>query len=141
MTYSTTTELTEYATARGIVLVGDLGALLVNAHDYIESLTYQGTRYDAAQTSVWPRVDVYVDGIIISGDTVPQGIKNAEMQCACDIDAGFNPLAILERAVKRTKVDVIEVEYADGASDTARLTKLNAMLRPYRAASMGIKRA
>lgn len=131
MPYSTDAELTAYATARGVLLTGTPATLLLLANDYIESLSYKGTRTDSTQLTAWPRSSVMVDGIYIDYTTVPQGIKNAEMQAAIEIDAGYDPLANIDRAVKREKVDVIEVEYKDNADDSIRLKKISALLRPY----------
>lgn len=140
MSYSTEAELTAYATARGVTLVADLTVLLTKAHDFIESKNYKGTRFNLQQTTMWPRSDVYIDGVLIPADVVPQGIKNAEMQTAIEIDTGLDPLDNVERATKREKVDVIEIEYMDSSSDTTRLTKVMALLRPYIGSNYGLMR-
>ena len=135
MAYSTTTELTAYATARGITLTGDLDVLLTKANDYIESKDYKG---DAVSSdSKWPRSSVYIDGYLLDADAVPQGIKNAEMQTACDIDAGLDPLANIERATKTETLGPMSTTYMDNASQSTRLTKINAMLKPYLFGGMG----
>lgn len=131
MAYATESELTTYASDRGITLSGTLSQLLTLAHDYIESKNYQGQRVSDTQSDKWPRTHVFVDGIVIDSETVPQGIKNAEMQAAVEIDQGNDPLGNVDRAVKSEKVDVIEVEYMDNASETVQLKKVNALLRPY----------
>ena len=141
MSYSTEVELTAYATARGITLNTDLEILLTKAHDFIESKSYKGSRYSSQQLTMWPRSGVYIDGVLIPADVVPKGIKNAEMQAAIEIDAGLDPLANVERATKREKVDVIEIEYMDSSSDTTRLTKVMALLRPYIKSNHGLVRA
>lgn len=140
MSYSTEAELTAYATARGVTLVEDLTVLLTKAHDFIESKSYKGSRYSSQQLTMWPRSDVYVDGVLIPSDVVPQGIKNAEMQTAIEIDTGFDPLSNVERSIKRERVDVIEVEYMESSSDTTRLTKVMALLRPYISSNYGLMR-
>ena len=135
MAYSTTTELTAYATARGITLTGDLDVLLTKASDYIESKDYKG---DAVSSSAkWPRYGVYVDGFLLNSDIVPQGIKNAEMQTACDIDNGLDPLANIERATKSESLGEMSVSYMDNASQSTRLTKISSMLKPYLFGGMG----
>ena len=135
MAYSTTTELTYYATARGITLSSDLDVLLTKASDYIESKDYKGDAVSA--DSKWPRSSVYIDGSLIDSDTVPQGIKNSEMQTACDIDSGLDPLSNIERATKSEALGPMSVTYMDNASLTTRLTKVNAMLKPYLFGGMG----
>lgn len=133
--YTVAADLTAYITERGITLSvstdAELNALLTRAHDYIESKQYQGERAVSTQSDSWPRTDVYIDGIEQDYTVVPQGIKNAEMQTAVEIDKGFDPLATIERATKRERVDVIEVEYQDRASDAPRLSYVDALLRPF----------
>lgn len=142
MSYATDAELTTYATARGITITGTASELLTKANDVIESYAnqFQGNRTTVDQSTAWPRVGVYVDGYLLPSDTVPQGIKNAEMQIAIEIDGGNDPLGNVGRAVKRQKVDVIETEYSDRASDRTRLTKVTALLTPY-LIGIGMKRA
>jgi hypothetical protein len=45
------------------------------------------------------------------------------------IDSGDDPLGTVERAVKREKVDVIEVEYANNAAPFAYNLKIKALER------------
>lgn len=135
MAYSTTVELTAYATARGITLIGDLDVLLTKANDYIESKDYKGDAVSA--DTKWPRSSVYVDGYLLDSDSVPQGIKNAEMQTACDIDNGLDPLANIERATKSETLGPMSTTYMDNAAQATRLTKINAMLKPYLFGGMG----
>lgn len=131
MSYATEAELTTYAAARGVTISGTASILLTLAHDYIESLDYHGERYEEDQADKWPRTYVVVDGVELDYLTVPQGIKDAEMQAAIEIDGGNDPLANIERATKREKLDVLEVEYMDGTRESIKLSKVMALLRPY----------
>lgn len=138
MAYSTTAELTAYATARGVTLTGDLDVLLTKASDYIESLSYQGDRYVIDQVNAWPRSHVVIDNYLLPADIVPQGIKNAEMQVAIEIDGGNNPIGNVDRAVKQESLGDLSVTYMDSASDKTRLNTVNALLKPYlKGASIG----
>ena len=137
MAYSTTAELTAYATARGIVLTSDLDVLLVKAHDFIESNDFKGDKLFSDQESKWPRSSVIIDGVLLSNSIVPQGVKNAEMQTACELDSGLDPLANIERATKSEQLADMSVTYMDTASQSTRLTKINALLRPYLSGGMG----
>ena len=59
----------------------------------------------------WPRQYVYVDNVLLDSATVPSGIVKAQHVIALSIANGYDPLATIERTVKREKVDVLEVEY------------------------------
>jgi hypothetical protein len=141
MAYATTTELTAYATARGVTLVTDLDVLLTKAHDYIETFSYQGKKTVSTQADEWPRDNVVINDIYLVDGTTPQGIKNAEMQTAIDIEAGDNPLDSLGRSVKSQKVDVIETVYMEGTRESVYLKLVNSLLKPYLSnQGVGIKR-
>ncbi len=111
-------ELQAYAAARGVTLNGDPSVQLIKAMDYLESQSFKGTKTDTAQPLQWPRTGVYIDGVLIDSDTVPQEVKDAQAVIAVSIDQGYDPMATYGPAVKREKVDVIEIEYKDSASTT-----------------------
>lgn len=126
--YVTEAELTAYATARGITLTGTAEPLLIQAMDYIESRRFKGDKMTKAQPLQWPRSGVYVDGYLIENDEIPGKLKSAQLALAVAIDAGNNPLATSTQAVKREKVDVIEVEYQDGTSSSPYIASVQAYL-------------
>lgn len=134
--YASAATLTAYATARAITLTAATDAakeaLLIRAMDYIESQPYRGIKNTQAQALQWPRYAVFIDGYLIGNDTIPQQLIDALCEVAIGVDGGVNPLANEERAVKREAVDVIEVEYMDGARDSTYLvaaeTKLKKLL-------------
>jgi hypothetical protein len=140
MSYSTEQELTDYATARGITITGDKTVLLTKANDYIESLDYQGQKTELNQSTKWPRAFVCIDYYPLPPDVVPDDIKKAEMQTALEIDAGVDPLDNIERATKSETLGDMSVTYMDNSAWKTRLTKVNAILRPYLGGGMGIKR-
>ena len=130
MSYATEPQLTDYAAERGIALTGEPSQLLVRALDYLESLDYKGSRTDSEQPLAWPRDGVFIDGVELADDSVPQGIVNAQIVAAVAIDGGLDPLRPAEREIKREKVDVIEVEYSsDSSADYSRA--LSAALRRF----------
>lgn len=131
MPYATTTELTAYATARGVTLTTDLDVLLTKAHDYIETFDFIGIKTVSTQTDQWPRTNAMVDGVYLASNTVPQGIKDAEMVIAMSIDAGVDPLATIAPSVKREKIDVLEIEYKDSSASTTINPAISAALRKY----------
>lgn len=108
-----------FATSRGFSLPLDdteAEALLLRASDYLNGLEYVGTRYSAEQTLKWPRQYVYVDGFELDENTIPAQLWQAQVLSAVDLALGADPLAPSTdgRAIKRRKVDVIEVEYEAG---------------------------
>lgn len=126
--YVSAADLTTYATARGITLTVSGDILLIKAMDYLESLSYIGIKRLYSQGLQWPRVYAMIDGYYTSSDVIPTELKNAQMQLAISIDEGNNPLATLSQAVKREKIDVIEVEYMDGSSAAPIIKTVSAML-------------
>ena len=60
--YVTEAELTTYAADRGITLTAATDVLLIKAMDYIESLSFIGTKFSEGQSLQWPRSNVYIDG-------------------------------------------------------------------------------
>lgn len=132
--YVTEAELQTYADDRGIVIQGaDLSVLLINAMDYIETRSYSGQKFDADQSLEFPRY--YTATAPDTAPDVPENIKNAEITAALLIDSGVDLFATIGRAVKREKVDVLEVEYMDNAADKPLYQKLNAYLSGYLASS------
>ena len=131
--YVTEAELTSYATARGVTISGNTEQLLIKAMDYIEAQIYIGEKYDtdANQPLEFPRVPSDQDTIT----DVPPKIEKAQMVAALLIDSGEELFETVARAVKKEKIDVLEVEYMDGASETKRYRELDALLGPYLASS------
>ena len=137
--YISEAELTTYATDRGITLSGTAAVLIIQAMDYIEAQNYKGYKLTDEQALQWPRGNVFIDGYAVDTDEIPVLLKDAQAEVCIGIDGGTNPLANEERATKREKVDVIEVEYMDGARNTTYLkaaeTKLEKLIK---AGSSGI---
>lgn len=137
--YVSTTDFTTYVTARGVSLTSGAETLLVQAMDYIESLSYIGTKYTASQGLQWPRSGVYIDGYLFDYDDIPQELINAQMQVAMAIDVGNGPLVTIARATKRERVGELEVEYMAGANSVAIVRTINAMLWKILSGGAGFK--
>jgi len=137
MAYATESELTTYASDRGINISGTASELLALAHDYIESLEYIGQKTQDDQTDQWPRKNAYVDAVELDNNTVPLGIKEAEMQTAIAIDQGNSPFATVTPGIKSESVDVISVEYQDGTGNRSFDPMVRLKLRKYLAGSGG----
>ena len=86
-TYVSDADYTTYAAQRGKT-VGATEAErekeLILAMDYIEShrAQFQGTKVSSTQPLQWPRSGVYIDGHLVDSDTIPQELKNAQIEAA-----------------------------------------------------------
>ena len=127
--YASEAELTTYAADRGVTLTAATDVLLIKAMDYIESLAFIGDKHKESQPLQWPRDEVYIDRYYIERETIPKELKNGVYTAALAIDAELDPLRIIERATKREKVDVIEVEYMDSAAAQPIVKTINAAMR------------
>ena len=140
--YASEAELATYAADRGVTIAGTDTILLIQAMDYIEQQNFKGDKNTDAQALQWPRANVYIDNYPVLSTEIPQLLKDAQLEAAIATDGGNNPLANEDRATKKEKVDVIEVEYMDGARNSVylkavdnKLTKLlknNGVVRSYR---------
>jgi hypothetical protein len=104
-------------------------AALIRATDYIEQKyagRWKGSRYDEDQALEWPRADI----CDVDEDVIPARLMQAVCIAALEgLSTDLNP--VLDRAVKREKVDVIEVEYMDTAKAGKARPAIDGLLRPY----------
>lgn len=134
--YVTLAEARAYASARGVTLPVEDGAVEIlarKATDYLETFAYAGKKVQATQPLKWPRKEVTLDEEAWPEDEIPPSLKKAQNQTMMEIFAGLDPLPSSDgKAVIREKVDVIEVEYSDtgSASATPTLPKVLALLEP-----------
>lgn len=135
--YVEDTAFEAWATARGITLTGTASVLLTKALDYLELQNYKGTRTDDAQTLSWPRTGVYIDGVLIDKDTIPDQVKELQYRVAADADAGTDPLSVRTQGVKSKSVDGISVEYMEGSSVSGVSRQTNLLLSKLVAAGGG----
>ena len=126
--YISAADLTTYATDRGVTIAGTSEDLIIQAMDYIEQQPFKGVKGTDAQALQWPRYNVVIDNYYVSTSTIPQLLIDALAEVAIGIDGGNNPLANEDRATKKEKVDVIEVEYMDGARNKTYLAAAEAKL-------------
>lgn len=106
-------------------------AALLRASDYVDSLSqrqvspgvyeqvFGGVRTGGrAQARVWPRTGAYdSDGNLLPSDTVPVEVEYAVYEASLreiTVPGSLAPDYVPATAVKREKVDVLEVEYATG---------------------------
>lgn len=127
--YASESQLSDYADVRGISLLISQDELLIRAMDFIEQLDYVGSRLTKDQPLQWPRDNVFIDGFPYSKSEIPPQLIKAQLAVAISINAGVDPLSTIERATKKEKLDVLEVEYQDNASATPVIRAVNAAIR------------
>ena len=144
-TYATDAELSSYALARGIVIIGAPDILLVTAMDYLATLEdrWQGERTSSTQPLAWPRIGVYVYGALLANDAIPQSLKDAQCRLALDADSGtaLQPTVDVggKGSVISEKVDVVEVKYAEGYNNSQPIfTAAMGLLKPLMKSGGGI---
>lgn len=114
MAYATTTELVDYAAARGITLTGDPQQLLTLSQDYLD-----------AQKLTVP-------------DPVPDDLVTANIVGAVLIDQDNDLLApVGQRVLSEAVSGAVSVSYSDQGRVTTAYPQLEALIAPYRAASVG----
>lgn len=127
--YVTEEEYILYASARNVSVSANSTVELTLALDWLELQPFDGERTDDEQTLEFPR----------GGETeIPDKIKTAQMVAGILIHNGYDFFEVVGSKVKREKVDVLEVEYADNSSQVKYFPQLVALLSGYLKNSGGI---
>lgn len=127
--YVDETDLTAYATARGITLTAGTDVLLTKALDWVELQSYQGRKTESSQALQWPRTGVYIDGALVDSATVPDLVEELQMRMAIDIDQGNDPNSVRAQDVKQETVfGAVSVTYADGSGAATLSRQVSAIL-------------
>ena len=113
--YVSEAELTTYAADRGITVTGTKAELLIRAMDYIESRDFLGTKKNQTQATMWPRYGVMLNDYYLSSDSIPQLLKDAQMETAIAVGDSVDPLDNQTRETSKEKVGSLEIEYAPTA--------------------------
>lgn len=119
-TYISVDELRDFATDRGVTLPtedSELEPMIILAADFINSYEpdFRGKRMEFDQPMAWPRQEVKIYGTDFPNNAIPSQLKSAQSQAAILVVTGVDLMPnITGYAVRREKVDVIEVEYATG---------------------------
>ena len=139
--YVTTAEFTQYCADRNITISGTYGdesELLILAMDYFEQQPFRGIKFIETQPLQFPRSDLFIDGYLSNSSQIPELVKVAQITIAISIMVGNDPLSTVDRAVKKEKVDVLEIEYMDNASISTVIRSIgNAMRKLVTSGSMG----
>lgn len=132
--YNSITEIRTYADLRGLSLPTEdteVEVLAIQAMDYLESYRgkYQGSKLSPTQPLQFPRTGVVIDGYEFEPSPLPVLLKQAHAQAtaeAYETDLLPNP----GQSVKKEKVDVIEVEYAEQLTSAVGFTKVENLIAP-----------
>lgn len=126
--YVTESELTTYATDRGVTLTGTTDVLLIQAMDWLELRPFKGSKTVATQDLEWPRTGVTG----VADDVVPERIKQAQLAAAVLIDQGADLQPTVGPRVISQSVDgAVSRTFSDKGNQTPVFTKLNALIRDY----------
>lgn len=150
--YISVSQARAYAESRGFSLPAndaEVEPMVVNACDYVESFAedFKGKRKTATQALSWPRVDVVIDGEKFPDDAIPRQLILAQCEGVVQISLGSELMPpITGYAVRREKVDVIEVEYATGGGQNSTATlqltptfpKIEQWLKPLLRGTLGL---
>jgi len=109
---------------------------LIEATQYVDgAFNFIGTQ-KTDNVLAWPRFDVYIRkgnfaGVSYDSDTIPPQIENAVAELALQA-LSARLIAVKDRggAVKREKVDVLEIEYLDHAPTGKTYTFASMLLKP-----------
>lgn len=106
-----------YATNYGLTVPDDdaaCEALLRRAAVQMGMIKWKGERTDPSQALCWPRQDVWVDGSLVDGDTIPRGIEYGQMALAGEIyQDDLNPPDQRKGPVTEERVEgAVTVTYA-----------------------------
>lgn len=97
-------------------------ALLRRAALQMNTLGWKGSRAVAGQALAWPRAGVVRDGEYLPAAYIPREIEQGQMALAFELAAfEAQQAAGVVGAVKRKKVDVLEVEYAEPVINKGKL--------------------
>lgn len=129
--YVTETELTTYASLRGITIPDeDREMHLILAMDYFESLDFKGTKTSDTQPLQFPRSDLFIDNVEQPDDEIIKLVKDSQMEAAIASFQGNSFTSVKERAVKRERINgAVEVEYMDNASSTDQVVAFNVKVK------------
>lgn len=90
---------------------------------------WKGYLTDEAQSLRWPRTYVYArDNVLIASDEIPEQLKEATFELAKWLHSNDPTTGQDVDWLKRMKVDVIEIEWQENASQSSFPSILNAIL-------------
>lgn len=135
--FASVSEANTYHSIRGntnwaTISTAEAEEALRRATDYIEQVygpSFMGSRVSSTQALSFPRYSIELYGYSVASNVIPVILKNAT--CALAFKAASGDLSPdITQAVKREKIDVIEVEYMDSSSQIVRFRDIDNILAP-----------
>jgi hypothetical protein len=146
--YVTEVEYLDYANKMGWTVTTGQETNLRAARQYLDrAYIWRGDRVTSTQALAWPRIITgYVDGFSVSSATIPQPIKDAQMEMAYLLQSGATPFATLENGAvtrKKEKVDVIEEDttYSESSRERAAYPLIDGIVADYVETKRGVSPA
>ena len=135
--FVTVEEFVTYASERALeipVIGSARQALLILAVDYIFSVEQKlkGSRVSKDQVLPYPRNDVCANGFVIGSDTIPQSLKNAQMELAIQSFTSAILISGTTQNLASFNVDGVysETYHSGGSWENVRVDRANAYLNP-----------
>lgn len=119
--YVSDADYVAYAAARGVTIGADATTRkqeLIKAMDFLESYRdeFKGTKLTRDQALQWPRYEVWIDSYAIDSDTIPDELKNAQMEAAIlSITTSLSPSGSVQN-VQSESIGNLSVSYYSGGS-------------------------
>lgn len=117
-------------------------AALIKAGDYLNAMPWKGLVHNYYQSMSWPRYKVTNrSGLLVDSEYVPPKVQHAQMELAKrELVSADALMPDLDRGgkIKRTKVDVLETEWFEGASSETQFKHVKRLLVDY--IHMGVSR-
>jgi hypothetical protein len=125
-----------YAALRGITIStteAEREEDLIRSMDYLASVEYtlQGIRTSSTQALLYPRYQVELYGYLLPSDSIPQELKNAQMEAAIWETSNSTLTNTQNSNVESKSLDTMSVSYFKGGSKSnVDLKRVNAYLQP-----------
>ena len=133
-TYVSDAEYVAYAAARDKTIGADATAReieIIKSMDFIEGHRdrFKGDKSAQTQALQWPRYNVLIDGYYVDSDSIPDELKNAQMEAAILLNSSELLKTGTVQNIQREKLDKLEVSYFSGGSyESARADTVNVYL-------------
>lgn len=140
--YNSVAEIRDYAASRGATLPVDDSAveiLAIKASDYLDVKDWKGRELNPLQGLAWPRSFVDTDEALEI--SYPKEIKKAQCQLVIEAMTGDLMPSARPGKYKRTKVDVLDVEYPSFEEARAQpsFRLVDALIRPFLLSGSGLR--
>lgn len=135
-TYVDDAEYVAYASARGLTIGSDATAReqeLILANDFLESMRslFQGIKTLQANSLQFPRRGVFIDGFAILDDSIPQELKNAQMESGAYTNANDLISNTASQNVSSESINGLSISYfSGGKTGSGALDRISVWLQP-----------